>query len=90
MLTGAASGVVISLDSAAAEYNRRLTRISSYLDFKRTPKSLKTRVQKYYRFVWSSTGSMDPDEVMPHLPPPLKAQMDIHSCRSVFVSIPVF
>jgi len=90
MLTGAASGVVISLDSAAAEYNRRLTRISSYLDFKRTPKSLKTRVQKYYRFVWSSTGSMDPDEVMPHLPAPLKAQMDIHSCRSVFVSIPVF
>jgi hypothetical protein len=90
MLTAAATGLVRSFDSAAAAYNRRLTSISSYLDFKGVPRGLKQRIQKYYRFVWSSEGSREVEEVMPRLPAPLKAQLAIHSTRNVFVSIPVF
>jgi len=54
------------------------------------PSNLKQRVVYFYRFMWSSTGSLDQDQILPQLPAPLKAQMDIVMTRSIFVSIPVF
>ena len=44
----------------------------------------------YYRFMWTSMGSLDEANVLPRLPAPLKAQMDIVLTRKIFVSIPVF
>ena len=51
---------------------------------------MRRRIIFYYRFMWSSTGSLDQDEILPNLPAPLKAQMDIISTKSIFVTIPVF
>lgn len=91
MLVGAASSVVQNLDSAAAVANRQIKKIRNYLDYQRVPQALKRRVMVYYRFKHGSkTGSMDMNEVLPDLPPTLKAQMDIVATRSIFVSIPVF
>ena len=90
LLVGAASSVVQSLDSAAKEYSRKLKHIRSYLDYKRVPTNLKRRVIVFYRFMWSSVGSLDQSAILPNLPAPLCAQMDIAQTRSIFVSIPVF
>jgi CRP-like cAMP-binding protein len=90
LLVGSASSVVQNIDSAAADYNRRLTRIRSYLGYRGVPAKLRARILFYYRFMWSSTGAMDSEEILPGLPAPLRAQMDILLTRSVFISIPVF
>jgi len=90
MLVGSASSVVQSLDSQKAEYNRRLSRIKSYLNYKGVPPSLQRRVMFYYKFMWTSMGSLDDANPLPKLPAPLKAQMDIVLTRKIFVSIPVF
>jgi CRP-like cAMP-binding protein len=44
----------------------------------------------YYKFMWTSMGSLDDANPLPKLPAPLKAQMDIVLTRKIFVSIPVF
>ena len=66
------SSVISSLDSTAAEYSRRLSRIHSYLQYKRVPSHLSRRVMRYYRFMWSSLQSLDEAKILPDLPPPLK------------------
>lgn len=90
LLVGSASSVVQNMDSQSAEYNRRLTRIRSYLNYKGVPQSLQQRVVFYYRFMWTSMGSLDEASILPRLPAPLKVQMDIVLTRKIFVSIPVF
>ena len=90
LLVGSASSVVQNLDSAAADYNRRLKRIRSYLSYMQVPSKLRARIVFYYRFMWSSTGALDSADILPKLPAPLKAQMDILLTRNVFISIPVF
>ena len=89
-LVGAASSVVQNMDSQAAEYNRRLQRIKSYLSFKRVPASLQRRVLLYYRHLWSSMGDKDEALVMPDLPSSLKCQMDILQTRMLFVRVSIF
>jgi len=90
MLVGAATQVVQTMDSQQADYSRRLSRIKNYLSYKGVPPALKRRVMFYYKFMWTSMGSLDESDVLPKLPPPLKTQMDIVLTRNFFVSNNVF
>ena len=88
LLVGSASSVVQNLDSAAADYNRRLKRIRSYLSYMQFAQA-RARIVFYYRFMWSSTGALTAP-IFCQAASASQSPDDILLTRNVFISIPVF
>ncbi|PAA93781.1 hypothetical protein BOX15_Mlig024695g1, partial [Macrostomum lignano] len=75
---GHVSNIVANTSMARRDFQAHLDAVKIYMNLRRVPQSLQSKVIRWFDYLWSSHKTVDEEKILSLLPDKLKAEMAIH------------
>jgi hypothetical protein len=89
-IIGNVSSLIANLDVAKAAYLKRMEEIQAYLNAKKIPSVLQSRVRDYYRYLWETRHSTSAVDVVENLPQTLSLEISLYLNREILHKVSFF
>lgn len=89
-IIGNVASLFSNLDSEKVQYRNRMEAISQYLQYRKVPESLNTKVRSYYEYMWTRRRGIDEKQMLIDLPGPLRLEVLLHLTKELLDNVPLF
>ena len=77
-IIGMVGEIITNINARRTEFQNHLDSIKHYMKYRAVDKKLKTRVIKWFNYVWTTNHSLDEQKILESLPDKLRAEIAIH------------
>ncbi|XP_022087663.1 cyclic nucleotide-gated channel rod photoreceptor subunit alpha-like isoform X1 [Acanthaster planci] len=89
-VVGNVGDVISNMNAARQEFTTKMDAIKFYMNHRKVPDVLQTRVKKWSDYAWSRTQALDDQTFLEILPPRLRAEIAIHVHLETLKKVKIF
>lgn len=89
-IIGNVASLFSNIDAEKVQYRNRMEAITQYLNYRKVPSELNSKVRDYYEYMWTRRRGIDEKQMLIDLPAPLRLEVLLHLTKELLETVPLF